>query len=388
MPDNDSHSTTPAINGGEESFLVNIARIASRTQKRSDDATLQRLYIQCLERKLMPYERIHDCLRKPVPGRRTVDIMVNAEKCSAHYKNLITCGSVWICSVCASRITEQRAADLQKAVTSWHVNGGFVAMLTFTLRHDSSDKLADVLKALRKSYRDFKSGRSWSEFEKMFCWSGSVTALEVTHGQNGWHPHLHALVFFEPMSAHTWREFKSMAKTRWLSSLERSNRDATWEHGLDIRESDQDVYDYIAKFGQEPIDTGWTLEREIAKAAVKQAREGGRTPFQLVMDYGNGDVAAGKLFQEYAAVFKGKNQLVWSRGLRDLLKLGDEPSDEQLAETIPEDHMLLASLNLWQWRQIMALPYDLRGHLLVISASGDKNALAAFLGQIGIDLEV
>lgn len=384
MPDNESHSTTSPLESGEVSFLGTIARIVSQPQKRSYESSLQRLYIQCLERKLMPHERIHDCLRKPIPGKRTVDVMLDRQQQTAHYRNLITCGSVWICAVCASRITEQRADELQTAVTKWHTDGGFVGMLTFTLRHSSEDNLVTVLDALRNSYRYFKMGRSWSEFQKMFCWQGSVTALEVTHGESGWHPHLHALVFFDPMGAHDWREFQGMAKTRWLSALERSGRDATWENGLDIRDSDQQVYDYIAKFGREPIESGWTLEREIAKAAVKKARHGGRTPQQLVLDYGDGDAAAGRLFQEYAAAFKGRNQLVWSRGLRSMLQMGEEKTDEELAETLPDNLELFASFNLYQWRRFLALPDDLRGYVLAIASDGDKNALRAFLGQIGI----
>lgn len=334
----------------------------------------------------MPHERIHDCLRKPIPGCKTVDVIFEPETSRAHYKNLMTCGSVWICAVCAARITERRAAELQQAVTKWHTEGGFVAMMTYTLRHDEYDPLKLLVEALRKSHRDFKVGAPFQRIKDRFCWHGSVAAMEVTHGESGWHPHLHELVFFEPMSPDQWKRFRQDAKSRWLSSLAKCGRNASWEHGLDIREGDQAVYDYIAKFGHEPQDGGWTLDREIAKAPVKEAHQDGRTPFQFLLDYGAGDKQAGKLFQEYAAVFKGKKQLVWSRGLRDELSMQPEQADEQIAEELPETYVTLLSLNLWQWRQILALPDEIHALLLGIAHYGEKTMLVEFLARYGIDV--
>ena len=68
----------------------------------------------------------------------------------------------------------------------------------------------------------------------------------------------------------------------------------------------------------------------MTKGHSKKGREGGLTPFDLLRqsvempEYG-------RLFQIYASAFKGKQQLHWSRGLKDLLGI-IEQSDEELAQ--------------------------------------------------------
>jgi hypothetical protein len=369
---------------GEDSFLGTIASIASTPHAKN--GVILRLYLQSLARELMPHERVSDCLRAIIPICQTVDVIYDPKNQRAHYKNLITCGSVWMCPVCASRITEQRAQELQQAVQKWQ-ESGFVALLTFTLRHEAKDELGAVLGQIREAHRTFKAGRNWYQFTERFGWAGSVTALEVTHGANGWHPHLHELVFFDPMHTATWTVFRNTAKERWLKALAASNADATWKHGLDLKTADSQIAEYVTKFGHLPVAKSWTLEREIAKSASKRSRsKDGRSPFQLLMDYGDGDTSAGKLFQEYARTFKGRNQLTWSRGLREEL-LPDQPmSDEQLVEQLPDEYILLVSLTRHDWKIILALPDEVRGRILEIASHFDVRLLAAYLSQFGITL--
>ena len=86
-----------------------------------------------------------------------------------------------------------------------------------------------------------------------------------------------------------------------------------------------------------------------------------------------------RLFREYAECFKGKRQLVWSRGLRELLGLEDI-SDEDLASRQEEDAYLLANLTLEQWRIIRQS--DRRGELLEVARHGDPQALNRYLDAI------
>lgn len=333
----------------------------------------------------MPHERIHDCLRKIVPGKRTVDLIYDPDRQCAHFKNLMTCGSVWMCPVCAARITEQRAEELRRALLKWRENDGFFALITFTLSHNSGDKLHTVLEALREAHRRFKSGAPFQRLKQRYNWHGSVTALEDTHGANGWHPHLHELVFFDALSRDTWSSFKVTVKQRWLASLAAEGRGATWTHGVDIKDADEQIYDYIAKYGHQPTGNSWTLDREIAKAPTKKARtKDGRTAFQMLADVGAGDKTGAPLFQEHCRTMKGRKQLVWSKGLREELGLNDEPTDEALAAALPDEYIVLASITAAQWRVIMAADWSVQARLLDLGYSGDKNAVAAFLRDLGI----
>ena len=168
--------------------------------------------------------------------------------------------------------------------------------------------------------------------------------------------------------------------------LASNSRTASYARGVDVRTAESDVAEYVAKFGHEPVDMKrpgkWTIEREMTKAPAKVAKgEKGRSPMQLLADYTAGDKKAGELFKEYAAAFKGRNQLVWSRGLRDRLGLGKEETDEEVAKREDEAAHLLAEVTMPQWRVVLA--NDARGELLEIASSGDRAAVDRFLLSIG-----
>ena len=75
----------------------------------------------------------------------------------------------------------------------------------------------------------------------------------------------------------------------------------------------------------------WGAAEELALSGKKSAPRGAQ-PFQLLADYADqNDARAGALFAEFAGVFKGRRQLVWSPGLKKLAGI-DEVSDEQAAE--------------------------------------------------------
>jgi len=83
----------------------------------------------------------------------------------------------------------------------------------------------------------------------------------------------------------------------------------------------------------------------------------GRTPFQLLADYSDDDNKAGFLFQEYSKAFKGKRQLVWSDGLKDLAKINYKSDQEILEEEVRkfEDSLcdqLVHSFTPTEWKEV------------------------------------
>ncbi|CAG1770827.1 hypothetical protein BAC3_01351 [uncultured bacterium] len=364
--------------------LVDIAKFAYPPATASAENTLIKFYLQTLSSSLLPDERVSKCLRQIRPGQSQVEVRVNPEHTSAHYANLITCARLWFCPVCASRISEKRAEELTIASYIWRQSGGFVSMFTFTLSHNVKQTLHSVLNTLREAHRKFKSGSPFKKIQSRYGWAGSVCALEVTHGLNGWHCHLHELVFLTPLSDDAYRNLERDAKKRWIDSLAAVQGSATYEHGLDIQVGDDKVSEYIAKYGKLPEHPSWSVEREIAKSVTKLGKHEGRTPFQILMDYGEGSASDKSLFLEYAFEFKGRKQLVWSRGLRDMLKMGIEENDAQIAEKLPIEYKTLAVLPKMAWKRLIALPSDERGHILTIARTGNKAALDSYLNSLGI----
>ena len=94
----------------------------------------------------------------------------------------------------------------------------------------------------------------------------------------------------------------------------------------------------------------WGLEEEITKGHIKKGRDNSLTPFDILRLSEN-DAEYSKLFREYADAFKGKRQLVWSKGLKDLLGIV-EVTDEQLALETEKDSILLDEVALQVWELV------------------------------------
>ena len=132
---------------------------------------------------------------KLVP-RGFVDIY-KSEKGNFGYGGLITCGSVWVCPVCASKIAEHRRIDLKQALEKVPVvlRHGEVYHLTLTAPHHMGESLQSLLDKMAQGRRLMLHRKPWKRFERESGLRGSIRALEVTHGHsNGWHVHFHVLL--------------------------------------------------------------------------------------------------------------------------------------------------------------------------------------------------
>jgi len=205
---------------------------------------------------------------------------------------------------------------------------------------------------------------------------GTVRSFEVTWGEeNGWHPHLHELVFVR--DGCRVGDVGRALRESWSSAVEGVWRRGN-EHSVEVQVGDAAAARYVSKVG------GWDGVREVVKGVSKSGRHGRLSPLGLLYGSMMGDCSLGSLWQEYYWVFRGRRMLVWSRGLREALGLGVDVSDEELAEADGDvASVVLASLTREQWRVILA--NDARAEVLE-AAEGGYEALRAFLGQLGVVL--
>lgn len=375
----------PQVAPGGPGFVPSLGTIARNSSTASqcgkstpsEPGFVRRFWLQSYARDLLPDERVAICLRRPIP-QRSVDVCYAPASQSAHYGGLQVCASVWSCPVCASKVSERRRLELSAAVSAWRGAGCSVVLATFTLQHKAGDDLAAVLRLVKRSYELMRNGRAWVKLSSAVVMAGSVRALEVSHGSNGWHPHLHVLFFLggPPGSS---GELLEPIRQRWVDCVVRAGGYASYDHGCDLRLADDEVAAYVAKYGREP---SWTAAHEVTKAVLKLGRAGGRSAFQLLADFAAGDIAAGDLFAHYARVFKGERQLFWSRGLRMLFGLADEQTDEEVATEQSEMAVILATLTPAQWRVVVG--NDARADLLLVASSGDASAVRSWLAGFGI----
>lgn len=271
---------------------------------------------------------------------------------AANYRNLATCGSVWACPVCASRIQERRRLELEHLV-EWAADQGLQAiMVTFTFPHTGFDSLGDLLARQADAFKRFRRGSPFARLKASIGFQGLVRSLEVTHGlTNGWHPHTHELWLVSPAVG---QEIRARLVELWeraciaaglLDPADQSKVYAFRQHSVDVR-LNASSGDYLAK---QDSSRKWGITHEVAKATSKAGKAKGVHPHEFLVRMAKGDEAR---YFEYLEAMKGKRQLFWSPGLKDRCGL-DEVSDDDLALG-GDDADLLGNLNQDEWDFIRA----------------------------------
>ncbi len=338
-----------------------------------------RYVLQSCARDLIPGERVADCLRLVIPIAEFVEVRKADGSNKAYYKNLALCGSVWHCPICATRISEQRRKELQAALNAWR---GGLCMITYTFAHNRAMSLKSGIEALSTAYRAGKSGREYQGLKDQYGVIGSVRAMEITYGLAGWHPHIHELLFTKKkLEESQINAIYGRVYARWSNHLKIVNRWADSQHGIKVSSADSWIAEYVSKFGREPAIQTWDVSHELTKQVTKKAKtKHGQTPLQLLYSYFDGDNKAGELWREYALTMKGRNQLVWTRGLRQILGLGQEPSDIEIVEQEPETSILLAQMTRQQWRAVLIA--RARGEVLEKANTLDQADFVAWLDDL------
>lgn len=303
---------------------------------------------------------------------------------ASRYANVSTCGSVWHCPVCAAKVAESRREELQRGMVAHVRNGGAAYLLSLTFPHEADHDLGDMLTKFDKARAAFKNCRTYKRIlgtkrdkatgeiieQGSAGVIGAVSSLECTVSlENGWHPHVHMLVFAkreglrEVMFDGTIRkadngDLLSMdideLKKEWVRLLlknglgDQSKLDYMLQHALNVRGGEY-AAEYIAKFGH---DEKWGTSRELTSQHAKVGAAGKRgemmhfTPFQLLAWAENGDGWAMNRFREYADAFEGKRMLTWSPRLKRDLGLNDiDLTDEEIAAAELPEEVRAGSLN-------------------------------------------
>ncbi len=360
-----------------------------------------------------------------------VDVYRNPDRDGANFAGLIRCSCVHTCPVCSGKIGEFRRKQLSTAaITHCQPNGGSMSLLTFTFSHhaefgdDSKERLIETIDKLNKARDGFKNSRKWKAFQKSagnievqrknkkgeiekIITVGAVTSLEFTISiENGWHPHLHMLVFHkknawgpdekivteetglyckDDISSHMIAELKR----EWVNQLfkvglgDHAKLTDLMKRALNVRGGDF-AAEYIAKMGREQtvfVDAAgkktsrWTLAREVACTHAKKGLAGERwgvqhvTPFQLLAwcekkedetDQERADRCwAYHRFTDYAEAAAGKRALTWSPGLKIALGVEDKNEEDWCKSDQPlPEQIHVGRLNADQFSQLLQRKKD------------------------------
>lgn len=268
-------------------------------------ATVSKWSLLYKAKALLPENnRFHACNHNPKKRAQGVSIYVKGD--SSWLGAVYQCGSVWICPVCARRIAEIRRRELQTAIDNAIKRGWGVSLVTLTFPHGAGDVLTDILERFTNAQKDFKSGREPSALRSDIKYIGEIKTLEVTHGENGFHPHTHSIWITEKqLTPEEAAQLEEKLFALWLAAcLKRGLPAPAREHGVDVRVARHDISEYVSK---------WGFAAELAGTVSKRGKNGSRNPWQLLLDAFQGDANAARLWRIFADAFFGKRQLFWSK---------------------------------------------------------------------------
>jgi hypothetical protein len=259
---------------------------------------------------------------------------------------------------------------MRRAIDIWRGDGGHILLMTQTFQHTKFDNLEEMLAKLKRARTLFYNRKPWRKFKKHAGIDYWISALEVRLGVNGWHPHVHMLLFVpgDHVDDEQARqvEFLGLLES-WQQACSTAGLGIPNEHGLDLRHGDA-AADYIGK---------WGLDCEMTSLHTKRGTEGSRTPWDLLSDCADGDRVAGDFWREFALAFRGKRQLIWSPGLRTALRFGKEKTDEEAIKEIKESGEVIGWISARNWSWIAKL--EMQGELLTIAEKGDWNDCQALI---------
>lgn len=227
-----------------------------------------------------------------------VTIVNGREGREAHWHGVMTCNSVHACPVCSAKIRVEKRTKIERAMrigaraASWF-NGATWRMLTVTLRHNGTESLLSLRKGVMGAWRRMRQNGTIQRLWKKRVFA-SVRAIEVTHGENGWHPHLHIVILSTEWSADE------------LATLERAWCEAVLDELGEQAEPDPAVG---LRWTRERANTAYYLSKlglEMTHIAAKRARGiTSRNQWDIARDAVKGDERSIALWREYELAMKG-----------------------------------------------------------------------------------
>ena len=315
-------------------------------------------------------KRLAGCHRWRAPGSAVARVDWASEK-GARFGGLQDSHSVWASPVSAARIGKIRAEEIRTALKTWvgtadRKTGHDLAFLTLTLRHSKSDSLKSVWDTVSRAWAGVTQTAAWCGSAKVagdkakFGLVHFIKAVEVTHGKNGWHVHLHVLLLTQKiLSEQEKQELESRIYSRWSAAAERRGFKApTRERGVKLevaaKAGDMDALaSYMAKSQLSGING---LADELTGSVVKRAKGENRSPFEVLESLGEkktpSDLA---IWYEWEKNSHGRRQISWSKGAKNALGVNDL-SDEEIVDGLDEEFAAaaytVATISAGQWSKI------------------------------------
>lgn len=267
---------------------------------------------------------VHHCGRVPLGGAVWVTVADReGRRPSASVSGVQRCGLPHECPSCRRTMSMERAAVVQQVLEDARRRGWSLYLVTLTVRHGPQHRIRDTVVGLRRAWTRLTRSRAWFELRHEIGGLEVIRGLETTYGENGAHPHIHAVFGVPPvdgagpMRVGTRRDSEAeldiegrlidVLDARWAPAVvatmgpDHAPDDA---HGVDVQAARDatGAGGYIAKLGLE-----LTLESKGSRA--------GRTPLDVLSDWvDHRREEDWRLWRAHADAWRGERLLTWSRG--------------------------------------------------------------------------
>lgn len=346
------------------------------TQREQVSAAQMRKQLGILQQamwKITKYARLRGCHRWLAKGAGAASLRWTRQRCVT-WGNVQTSSSVWASPLSAASISKTRSEQVAKALKKWFEQDErySVAFLTLTLAHDKSQTLQQVWDTVSDAWSAVINtgawrGDKWNEGDaKRFGVVHWLKTVEATYGKNGWHVHIHCLLFLDKtLTVDERRTMEDRIYKRWRGGAERKGFKApTRKHGVKIEQalrekSASELGSYMVKGALSSVAD--TLSREMTSGQVsKQARsEDNRTPFQILDSISrSGDFSSKnpdvQIWWEWEKSSLGRRQMTWSKGAKQalgVLDLEDAEAEELSEETTSSYEVAQVDFDEWNRQQ-------------------------------------
>ncbi len=375
----------PGAEPGLDTYTNNLSN--GQLERRRNRKRLRRI---C--RKVTTSHRVAACGYKPI-GPVT---LMRAPSGVCYYAGLMSCGRIWNCPTCRPKILAERAREIRLAVEAHLAGGHTLAFQTFTVSHNMGDRLAPLRrlvgdgfsvvlggnrwrrlaeelgrKVIRRDATGARAGRTRETYEL-----GTIRTHEVKIGVHGWHPHLHALFFFEgELTDERLERFGRENAQVWARvARERQGRTALLRLCPIQRVRDGDIGRYLSKIADE-------MARGDLKSGALGKAHRGRDPFELLDEYDRtGNRRALMLWHEWERGMHGARAITWSRGLKQRFHVKERSDEEIAAEEVGGQPLIELSAGGW-WHFLRDLP-GAESDLEEVAERGGAEAARAFLDAL------
>ena len=368
--------------------LENTANRVARAGQRPADHRIDRWEARGALWRESSLERVQSCGRWSVLADGSVQVRANGQ--AVGYAGLASCGSVWACPVCNSKIQAVRRLEVGTGL-AWALSDGGAAFGAYTLHHHAGSGLDPTWRSLTKCWQAVARDKGVRATREALGVSGVIRTAEVTYGANGWHPHLHPLVLFSrPVSPgdvatlhrEQFRAWTSAAARLGLSAPSNAAQDL---HAVTGERAHSEVADYFTKASYRPSVEAVAWEATSTQTKSRTRATDSRTPWDLLRSvYLDGDADALDLWHRWERDSKGKRALTWTRGLRHRIGLDQEATDEDIAATEVGDQAD-AGFVIEDWSPVRAVPRLGAELLSVIGTEGRWTEGRRFCEEHGID---